>query len=256
MAKPAPQPDDEAQTSRSDARTLVERERHGILCTAHAAEEGWPFGSIVPHAVLPSGDPVIWISDIAEHTRNLRAEPRACLFVHDTERIDDVQAAPRVALLVRASVPSGAAAQVASKAYFGRFPEAKAMESAHGFSLYVLHVEKVRWIAGFGSMGWLSRDDWAPPAPPDPLAPHAAAICDHMNADHAGALLELARHAGTDGPAARLTAVDAAGLTIEVAPAGRGKPRAVTVPFPRACTTPEAVRKTVIAMLAAARKPR
>ena len=87
-----------------------------------------------------------------------------------------------------------------------------------------------------------------------PLGPHAAAICAHMNADHAGALLELARHAGADGRAARLTAVDTDGLTVEVAPKGRGTPRAVRIPFPRPCTTPEAVRKTVIAMLAAARR--
>ena len=246
MPRAAPPPIDEVNA----ARALVERERHGILCTAHAAEQGWPFGSIVPHAVLPGGDPVIWISDIAEHTRNLRAEPRACLFVHDTQRSDQVQAAPRVALLVRASVPLGPAHESAAAAYFGRFPDSRAMESAHGFSLHVLHVEKVRWIAGFGSMGWLTRDEWTPP---DPLAPHAAAICDHMNADHAGALLDLARHAGTDGGSARLTAVDATGLTIEVTPTGRGKPRAVTIPFPRACTTPDTVRKTVIALLASAR---
>src|SRR5262245_2751000 len=114
-----PPPADEAR----DALALVLRERHGVLSTAHAREGGWPFGSIVPYAVLPEGDPVVWLSAIAEHTRNLAAEPRCSLLVNDSTRLDDVQAAPRVALLARAEVLSGRAATAAADAYRARFPD-------------------------------------------------------------------------------------------------------------------------------------
>ena len=63
-------------------------------------------------------------------------------------------------LLGRCAVPAGAAKKAAGEAYFARFPEARAHLSAHGFSPFVLRVERVRWIAGFGSMGWTERDRW------------------------------------------------------------------------------------------------
>ena len=55
---------------------------------------------------------------------------------------------------------------------------------AHDFALYVLRVEHVRWIAGFGSMGWIERDEWSDAPAADPLAPHAQSISKHMNRDH------------------------------------------------------------------------
>src|SRR5262245_27284026 len=135
-----------------DARTLLAKERSGVLCTAHAGRGGWPFGSVVPYATLGGGDPVVWLSDIAEHTRNLEAEPRASLFVADSEARERPQAGARLSLLVRAERAAGADEVPARDAYFARFPDAKSMSSAHGFFFYVLRVVEVRWIAGFGSM--------------------------------------------------------------------------------------------------------
>ncbi len=142
------------------ARALLEERRHGVLCTAHARNDGWPFGSIVPYALLPDGDPVVLLSAIAEHSRNLAAEPRACLFVHADVPGADVQSAPRVALLVRDTLPEGPAAAAAAEVYFARFPEARATVAPDS-AVHVLHVEKVRWIAGFGSMGWIERASWS-----------------------------------------------------------------------------------------------
>src|SRR5262245_33637927 len=183
-------PADPAHPAPADAaaaRALVSRERAGVLSTAHAYYGGWPFGSIVPYALVGDLDPVLMLSDIAEHTKNLAADPRASLLVADPAAAEDPQSGARVPLLGRCQVPSGAARKTAGEAYFARFPEARAHLSAHGFSPYVLRVERVRWIAGFGSMGWIERDPWESTAPADlsaagadaegdPLAPHAAAI--------------------------------------------------------------------------------
>src|SRR5262245_66154543 len=122
------------------ARALLEKERSGVLCTAHRERDGWPFGSVVPYAVLPDGDPVVWLSDIAEHTKNLDAEPRASLFVADPDARETPQAGARISVLVRGERPTGAAEAAARAAYFARFPEAEAMSSAHGFFVFVLRV--------------------------------------------------------------------------------------------------------------------
>ena len=62
-------------------RALFGREQHGVLCTGHAGSDGWPYGSVVPFALLPDGDVAIFVSDVAEHTRNLEADSRATLLV-------------------------------------------------------------------------------------------------------------------------------------------------------------------------------
>lgn len=139
---------------------LCRRVEEATLCSAHAAHAGWPYGSLVPYALTDSGDFVVWLADIAEHTRNLQAEPRATLLVADPGYVGQGQAGPRNAVMVRAAAPTGARAEAAETAYFGRYPEAAALRHAHGFRAWVLVVERVRWIAGFGSMGWLSGDEW------------------------------------------------------------------------------------------------
>lgn len=141
------------------AMALLRSRRHGVLCTAHARHAGWPFGSIVPYAVLPGGDPVVMLSAIAEHTRNLLAEPRCCLFVHEEAPGGDVQSLPRAALLCRAERLEGDAADAAAQVFLDRFPEARASLAPDSLVL-ALRTEHVRWIAGFGSMGWLDRDAW------------------------------------------------------------------------------------------------
>jgi hypothetical protein len=111
-------------TAPATARALFERERHGVLCTAHAALDGWPFGSVVPFATLPDGGAVVLLADIAEHTKNLERDPRACLFVADAAAGARPQAGARLAVLVRAQRLAGAEAARAEDVYVARFPDA------------------------------------------------------------------------------------------------------------------------------------
>ncbi len=233
-------------------RALFERTMHAVLCTAHADSAGWPFGSVVPYAVLTNGDAVVFLSDIAEHTRNLQRDPRASLFVTDPAAQERPQAGARVCVLARAHRPLGNGAAAAEAAYFARFPQAAAMRSAHGFAAWVLEVERVRWIAGFGEMGWFDRATWS--GLPDALAAHAAAIVAHMNADHADAVRLLCRHfAGVDPATARLIAVDRGGF-VACATTSDGGERHVRFPFPAAIDDPAQVRGVVVAMVEAARR--
>lgn len=245
----------EAKSALGAARALMEKEKFGTLCTAHAEHDGWPFGSLTPYALLPSGDPVVFLSDLAEHTHNLEADPRASLFVVDRDAQDHPQAGARVTVMAQAKVASPTEKKAAEEAYFGKFPSSRAMTSAHAFAFYVLHVEHVRWIAGFGSMGWISKGEWAAGGRADPLAAHAAGIIDHLNADHAPALLEMAAYVGkVKGRAARATALDASGFDLEVTGAPSKDRLTVRIPFPERLSTPGEVRKAVMALLGEARR--
>ena len=100
---------------------FVAKERHGVLSTAHAELLGWPFGSLVPYALTPASDPVLLLSDIAEHTHNLAKDSRASLLVADPAAAERPQAGARVTVVGRCAVPAGAEGEEALSAYFGRF---------------------------------------------------------------------------------------------------------------------------------------
>jgi heme iron utilization protein len=139
-------------------RELLDAERHGVLATASAGREGWPFASVVAFALTEAGEPLLLMSDLAEHTRNLRGDPRASLLVQDDMSRADPLAGARVTLLGRVEPISGAASVLATERYVARHPEAQGYLAMADFRLHVLWVSEARYIGGFGDMGWLAGD--------------------------------------------------------------------------------------------------
>jgi putative heme iron utilization protein len=143
----------------ADARQLWRSMDTGVLSTTSVAVAGYPFGSVVPYVTTPDGAPVIYISEIAQHTKNLRADPRACLTV--VEFGDDKQAGSRISVLADAAVVSADDRDQVAEQYFTRFPKSRRFSETHGFSFWVLKPRRVRFIAGFGKIHWIEPDDWA-----------------------------------------------------------------------------------------------
>lgn len=140
------------------ARALVAANAQGLLSTLSSAD-GYPYGSLVEYLALADGDLVMLLSDLAEHSKYLAADPRASLLVAPSLGIADALAAERVALL-------GQATRVADKhefaqAYLERHPKAAAYIDFADCRFYRLKVERVRYIAGFGRMGWVGGDAYA-----------------------------------------------------------------------------------------------
>lgn len=129
-----------------------------MLATLSARATGWPFASLAPFALSDAGEPLLLLSDLAEHTRNLRADPRASLLVQDSTAADDPQAGARVTLLGTATrVPADQTAQAQAR-YLARHPRAASYVSMADFHLWRLHVTEGRFVNGFGAMGWLSGE--------------------------------------------------------------------------------------------------
>ncbi len=133
---------------------LLIAQRDGVLATLSARRDGWPFASIAQYALSSSGEPFFLLSALAEHTRNLRADPRASLLVKERSG-EDPLAAARVTLLGRAEPASDAELQ---KRYLERHPRASDYLQLADLGFYVLHVTEARFVAGFGDMGWIDGD--------------------------------------------------------------------------------------------------
>lgn len=135
--------------SASEARELVASQSAGMLATSSA---GHPWGSLVAYGLLDDGSPVLLVSRMAEHGRNLLAEPRASLAVADLSVSNDPLACPRVTLAGHARQPSGDDAQTALAAFLAAVPHASHFAQFADFTLWVLRVERVRWVGGYGRM--------------------------------------------------------------------------------------------------------
>jgi hypothetical protein len=137
---------------------LLAAERQGVLATLSARRAGWPFASLAPYATTQQGDPLLLLSELAEHTRNLRADARASLLIQDSRAGEDPQAGARVTLLGSAEVLDGPTTQQARQRYVQSHPQASQYFELGDFHLWILHVAEARFVNGFGDMGWLEGD--------------------------------------------------------------------------------------------------
>ncbi len=233
------------------ARTLVHLGRIGSLSTLSLKQPGFPFGSLMPYGLDALGRPIFLISTMAMHTQNLRADPRASLFVTQPDAGEDPLGASRVTLIGNvATVPTGEVAE-ARKLYIARYENSKYWVDFEDFSFYRMEVVDVYYVGGFGVMGWVAASEYDRAAV-DPLADAAPGIIQHMNADHEDAMILLARvFAGIESEEAAMTAVDRLGFHVRLkTPEGI---RGARIAFLREVRDPGEARKVLVEMVQQAR---
>ncbi|TLS68998.1 hypothetical protein FEF65_00420 [Mariprofundus erugo] len=139
-------------------RLLCGHHRCGFLSTTG---EFGPESSMVPFAMDGGGVPLLHLSGIARHSRNLAADARAGLMICTAEQAgSSVLALPRLSLQGVVEPVSDAALAAGRAAYLQRMPDAAPLFDFPDFRLYALQLQRVYWIAGFGSARELSLQGW------------------------------------------------------------------------------------------------
>ena len=234
-------------------RTLVASGTRGALSTLAADPAGYPYGSVASYGLDDRGNPLFFVSLMAEHTQNAIRDPRASLLV--TEPVPDGAdplASGRATLMGCLEQIDEAGRDVARDRYLAANPSAGYYIEFGDFVFYRLTVESIRYVGGYGRMSWVDADSYAV-AEPDPLAGSATGIIEHMNADHADAQVLYCQHlAGyAETTSASMSAVDRYGFEmIAITPTGR---HAVRLGFPEACNDANQVRVAMVALIADAR---
>lgn len=196
-------------------RTLVSLTAMATLSTLSRKRAGYPFGSLMPYALDPEGRPIFLISNMAMHTQNLKADPRASLFVGQVAGGDPLGAARATVIGNVAPVPAEDVVS-ARECYLARHENSRSWVDFEDFGFYRLQPIDIYYVGGFGVMGWVSADDYKL-AQPDPLAEAAPGILAHMNADHVPSMILLAKtYAGFEATEATMTAVDRVGFFLRL----------------------------------------
>ncbi len=244
-AAPPPPPE---PTYAERARTLLHRARTGTLATLSRRHPGHPFASLMPYAVDPDGRPVFLISSMAVHTQNLAADRRASLLVAEPGWSGDPLAAGRLTVLGAVEPVPPAEAPGARAAYLARHANAVHWVDFEDFAFHRLAVTDLYFVGGFAVMDWIDAAAYRA-ARPDPLVDVAGQILEHMNRDHADALVTFARVLGgaPGAEAATMVAVDRLGFRLRIRSGDRL--HAARIPFPAEVTTAEGARRTLVEML-------
>ncbi len=237
------------------AKDLVSSGRHGVLNTLSVSQAGFPFGSVVPYDLTADGRIIIYVSLIAEHYKNLTSDSRASLTVVERYSEHQPQAFGRATVLANFVEADSSEIEDIRRNYEKRFPGSINYEIAHNFIFLVGRVAKVRWIGGFGAIGWVGGEAFRATSL-DHIAYHIADIINHMNDDHGDALEILAKvhQAGdaADYQRAVMVAINSSGFVMRLY-AGQ-KSSDIQISFAKTLSTAAEVRGAIIELVQEAKR--
>ncbi|HQU15690.1 MAG: hypothetical protein B7Z66_03055 [Chromatiales bacterium 21-64-14] len=223
------------------ARTLLRSRLNGVLSTLSVEMGGWPFGSLAPYVLDHQGTPHVLISQLAEHTRNLLADPRVSLLARAVSHGGDAQAVGRVTVLARAE--PAAVGETFRRRFIRYLPEAQQYLGMGDFSFYRLNVERVRYIGGFGAIHWIGKDAFMLDMDTARLEDAETGAVAHMNADHGEAMRQYCRSMHSlECASPRMLGIDPEGFDLDTE---HGRLR---FQFPRRVAEPGELRRVLVDM--------
>jgi heme iron utilization protein len=195
------------------ARQLLRQIDFAVLSTTAVEIDDYPYGSVVPYTLNGAGEPLILISNLAQHTRNIQQNPKVSLTIFDPQTGDPLANARLTWLAEAVKLTDEKEIATAQARYLRYFPTASRYFELGGFYLYRLPLYKAHYIGGFGRIFWLGPEL----SPVNPLATVEADIVDHMNSEHQAALHDYCRAFGPQGAATvQMVGIDNNGLDLLV----------------------------------------
>ena len=196
----------------ADARDLVRRALKASLATI-ASGSNYPYASLITTATEASGAPILLISGLAQHTRNLTRDPRASILFDGTGAAGDPLQGARVTLLGRAEKVEDEAVR---RRFLARHPESEFYAGFPDFAFWRLEVEGAHYIGGFGRIvDFVPAELLADTKGAGDLIAAESGILEHMNADHREAIrLYATRLAGGTEGVWRMSGIDPEGCDL------------------------------------------
>lgn len=223
------------------ARDLFLQEYQGILCTNSVEMPGYPFGSVVPYCLNNEGMPVILISNIAQHTKNIKQDSKVSLFATEGTP-DDMQTVGRVTFIGDAKILSEDRIDWINR-YYEYFPQSRDYHKTHDFYFYTIELKRVRFIGGFGQIYWIEKEDFITPNPFS--FEQEQHMVQHMNTDHMDAIrhyCDLHSILLNDDEKVVMAGIDSEGFHLRI------NKRIYRIKFQQSVSNSQEVRAAMVAM--------
>jgi heme iron utilization protein len=218
-------------------RSLLRRSRQGALATLMAGS-GDPYCSLVNVASHADGTPILLISGLALHTRNILGDPRISLMLDERAEGDPLQGS-RIMLAGRAEPAGEGDFEILRRRYLNAHPSAEAFVSFKDFSFFRVRPSGAHLVAGFGRIVDLKPEQFLTDiSDAGALLEAEQGAIEHMNTDHRDAMnLYATRLLGADSADWRCTGCDPDGIDMQAGPA------TLRLEFPRRIVTSAALRQ-------------
>jgi heme iron utilization protein len=221
------------------ARSLLRRSRQGALATL-MADSGDPYCSLVNVASHADGSPILLISRLALHTKNILADHRVSLMLHERAEGDPLEGS-RIMLAGRAEQAGADDLPLLRRRYLNAHPSAETFVNFNDFSFFRIRPAGAHLVAGFGRIVDLKPEQFLTDISDAGALLEAEQVAiDHMNADHRDAMyLYATKLLGAEAADWHCTGCDPDGMDMQ---AGT---KALRLDFPRRIVTPAALRQTL-----------
>jgi heme iron utilization protein len=231
------------------ARSLLSRSRQGALATL-MGDTGDPYCSLINVASAPDGSPILLISRLAIHTKNILADPRVSMMLDERAAGDPLEGA-RIMLAGTAEEAGSGHVTMLRRRYLAAHPSAEMFADFKDFSFFRVVPKGLHLVAGFGRIIDLApRDFLTDLSGAEELIEAEPDIVAHMNEDHADTMnLYAMKLLGAEAGAWQCTGCDPDGLDMQ------DGTRTLRLVFPQRITKPAALRQTLKALADKARAP-
>lgn len=135
---------------------LVEKSKTAAL---GSMQKDMPFISLVPYAIDKKGNPIIYVSSLAVHTKNLQKSPNCSLMV-SRENKEDVFNSQRLTFLGRMEKVPEKEIEEVKKAYLEKYPDQEYLLELEDFAFYRMTITKIYYVGGFGDINWIELKDY------------------------------------------------------------------------------------------------
>lgn len=229
---------------RAAAKKLLREARSGALATLMPGS-GDPYCSLVNVATAADGAPLLLISRLAVHTKNILGDPRVSLMLDERKAGDPLEGA-RIMLMGTAAVTDDPQAR---RRYLARHPESEMFAGFQDFSFYRVDLKAAHLVAGFGRIVDLKPADILTDlSGAEAIVEAEPDICTHMNDDHAEAVrLYATKLLGATDASWRCAGCDPEGLELQ------HDTTALRLPFSERITAPGVLRQVLKKMAEEAR---
>ncbi|MDO9059479.1 MAG: DUF2470 domain-containing protein [Bradyrhizobium sp.] len=228
-------------------RSLLRRSRQGALATLMAGT-GDPYCSLVNLASHPDGSPILLISRLALHTRNILGDARVSLMLDERAEGDPLEGA-RIMLAGRAEEAGADQLPTLRRRYLNVHPSAEAFVNFKDFSFFRIRPTAAHLVAGFGRIVDLAPEQFLTDISDAGAALEAEqGAVEHMNADHRDAIqLYATRLLGAAAADWSCTGWDPDGMDLQAGTA------TLRLEFPERVTGPGELRKMLVRQAGEAR---
>jgi putative heme iron utilization protein len=229
------------------ARLLLRRSRQGALATLMAGS-GAPYCSLVNVASHPDGSPILLISRLAMHTKNILADSRVSLMLDERAGGDPLEGS-RIMLAGRAQQVTASDLELCRRRYLNAHPSAEAFVDFKDFSFFRIHPEGTHLVAGFGRILDLKPEQFLTDlSDAGALLEAEQSAIEHMNADHRDATkLYATRLLGAAEADWRCSGCDPDGIDLQAGTT------ALRLDFPERVTGPGELRRMLVRLADEAR---